>query len=105
MKGLISLLLTTRSEVFRQSGRRFSADSPFNSTGLAFLYRSAETLCRRLVLACRTLSYAIGPLALSLDAQTSSDLLKGHLHLPPPEEPLQNLLRLLVELSAEQCAR
>src|SRR5262245_42239034 len=30
--------------------------------------------------------------------------LECHLHLPAPQEPLQNLARMLVELSAEQCA-
>jgi hypothetical protein len=46
----------------------------------------------------------VGPLTLGLDSQMSSDFLKGHLHLPAPEEPLQNFARLLVELGAEQSA-
>ena len=32
----------------------------------------------------------------------SADFLKRHFHLPAPEEPLQNILGLLIELSAEQ---
>src|SRR5437764_9676405 len=31
--------------------------------------------------------------------------LECHLHLPAPEEPLQNLAGMLVDLGAEQCAR
>ena len=43
-------------------------------------------------------------MTLGLDAQMSADFLKGHLHLPAPQEPLQNLSGRLVELSAEQRA-
>ena len=41
-------------------------------------------------------------MTLGLDSQMSSDFLKGHLHLSAPEEPLQNLAWLLIELGAEQ---
>ena len=44
------------------------------------------------------------PLMLRLDSEMSSDFLKRHLLLPAPDEPLQNIARLLVGLGAEQGA-
>src|SRR5450631_2044786 len=45
-----------------------------------------------------------GPLALCLYSQMSPDFLEGHLYLPAPKEPLQDLTGILIELGAEQSA-
>jgi hypothetical protein len=43
----------------------------------------------------------VRPLSLGLRSEVSADLLKAYFHLPAPDEPLQNLTWMLIELGAE----
>ena len=47
----------------------------------------------------------VGPLALGLDTEMRPGLLKGHLHLPAPDEPTQDLFGRPIRISAQQALR